>query len=329
MESRFDEIAAFADIGDFIDQPVKTYSSGMMMRLAFAVNTCVDPDILIVDEALSVGDAPFQAKCFRRLRNLIENGVSLLFVSHDIGTVRSICGRALWLKNGKTEMWGDAKEVAREYEKFCWSEQGVKLNSSDSSPTDNVESIKTTFSKTNSAVPATIIDTLLESAEAFSMQYKDRYGIGGLRINNFQLFDTDNTPVKIVKYNQNITAAWLIKSSASIVGQFRIGLRILDLRQDFILSVSDLTGSPDIATKEGEKFIVTITFPANLTHGKYVLNTAIFCILRKEMKSEYDFSTAEIHDSIDNIRPFEVTPNTPIPAVGPIHHSRGYNIIKI
>ncbi|MCC6415467.1 MAG: ABC transporter ATP-binding protein, partial [Opitutaceae bacterium] len=134
MEKRYDEVLAFADIGDFIDQPVKTYSSGMMMRLAFAVNTCVDPEILIVDEALSVGDAPFQAKCFRRLRNLIEEGTTLLFVSHDIGTIRSICSRALWLKNGRTEMWGEAKPVAREYEKFCWAEQGVVMDQTAASP---------------------------------------------------------------------------------------------------------------------------------------------------------------------------------------------------
>jgi ABC-type polysaccharide/polyol phosphate transport system ATPase subunit len=133
IDARFNDITAFADIGDFIDQPVKTYSSGMMVRLAFAVNTCVDPDILIVDEALSVGDAPFQAKCFRRLRQLIDKGVSLLFVSHDIGTVRSICSRALWLKGGRVEMWGEAKEVAREYEKFCWREQGIVFEETDTS----------------------------------------------------------------------------------------------------------------------------------------------------------------------------------------------------
>ena len=109
-DEKYDEIAAFADIGDFLEQPTKTYSSGMLMRLAFAVNTCVDPEILIVDEALGVGDAPFQSKCFKRLRQLINDGTSILFVSHDISTVRSICSRALWLKSGQTEMWGDAKE---------------------------------------------------------------------------------------------------------------------------------------------------------------------------------------------------------------------------
>ncbi len=98
---RFDEIAAFADIGDALDRPVKTYSSGMIMRLAFAVQVLTDPEILIIDEALSVGDFFFQQKCFGYIRSLSENGVTLLFVSHDMGTVRNLCERAIYLKNGQ------------------------------------------------------------------------------------------------------------------------------------------------------------------------------------------------------------------------------------
>ena len=127
IDAKFDDIAAFADIGEFLEQPIKTYSSGMLMRLAFAVNTCIEPEILVVDEALGVGDVPFQSKCYKRLRRLVDDGKSVLFVSHDISTVRSICSRALWLKNGRAELWGDAKTVSKEYERFCWQEQGVVL----------------------------------------------------------------------------------------------------------------------------------------------------------------------------------------------------------
>lgn len=116
-EARFDGIAAFADIGDFIDQPVKTYSSGMMMRLAFAVQTAVDPKILIVDEALSVGDMFFQAKCMARIRKLVDDGVTLLFVSHDVGAVRQLCGRAVLLAEGAVTAIGPTRTVADEYVK--------------------------------------------------------------------------------------------------------------------------------------------------------------------------------------------------------------------
>ncbi|MCK5232398.1 MAG: ABC transporter ATP-binding protein [Desulfobulbaceae bacterium] len=95
-DTRFDDIVAFADIGDFIEQPVKTYSSGMMVRLAFAVIAHVDADILVVDEALAVGDAFFTQKCMRFMRNLMKTG-TVLFVSHDTGSVRNLCTKAIWI----------------------------------------------------------------------------------------------------------------------------------------------------------------------------------------------------------------------------------------
>jgi len=107
--NKFDDIASFADIGDFIDQPVKIYSSGMMMRLAFAVQTILDPNVLIVDEALSVGDAKFQEKCFRKLRMLRENGTTILFVSHDVNAVTSFCDQALLFDAG--QLVGSGKPV--------------------------------------------------------------------------------------------------------------------------------------------------------------------------------------------------------------------------
>lgn len=115
MEARFDEIAAFADIGDFIDQPIKTYSSGMMVRLAFAVQTAVEPEILIVDEALSVGDFFFQQKCFKRIAELRARGTTFLFVSHDLGSVRSLCERTLYLKHGRTVLFGETQPVVAAY----------------------------------------------------------------------------------------------------------------------------------------------------------------------------------------------------------------------
>lgn len=115
MDARFDEIAAFADIGDFIDQPVKTYSSGMMVRLAFAVATSVSPDLLIVDEALSVGDVFFQQKCFKRVHSMMENGVSLLFVSHDTAAVQNLCDRAVLLVQGEQKYAGPPEEAVSRY----------------------------------------------------------------------------------------------------------------------------------------------------------------------------------------------------------------------
>lgn len=113
--ARFDEIEAFAEIGAAIDRLVKTYSSGMVMRLAFAVQVLFDPEILIIDEALSVGDFFFQQKCLGHIRGLCANGVTLLFVSHDMGTVRDICTRAIYLKQGRIDQAGETSTVIQHY----------------------------------------------------------------------------------------------------------------------------------------------------------------------------------------------------------------------
>jgi len=118
MAARFDAIADFAEIGDFIDQPVKIYSSGMIMRLAFAVAAHVDPDILIVDEALSVGDARFQLKCARAIDRFIDQGVTLLFVSHDASLVKRLCHHAILLEHGRVVYAGKPNDVVNLYSKL-------------------------------------------------------------------------------------------------------------------------------------------------------------------------------------------------------------------
>ncbi len=115
MAEKFDEIAAFADIGDFIDEPVKTYSSGMMVRLAFAVQVAVEPDILIVDEALSVGDIFFTQKCFKRIHEIIAKGTTLFFVSHDLTAVQNLCDHGILLHQGKALFMGAPEECVSRY----------------------------------------------------------------------------------------------------------------------------------------------------------------------------------------------------------------------
>ncbi|EOI04943.1 ABC transporter ATP-binding protein [Enterococcus moraviensis ATCC BAA-383] len=118
MEERVDDVIKFADIGDHLYQPVKTYSSGMFVRLAFAVAINVDPDILIVDEALAVGDLEFQLKCMEKFTEIKNSGKTILFVSHDVNSVRRFCDRTFWLKNGEVVEYGDTMDVTTNYENF-------------------------------------------------------------------------------------------------------------------------------------------------------------------------------------------------------------------
>jgi lipopolysaccharide transport system ATP-binding protein len=124
IDDRYEDIIAFADIGGYIEQPVKTYSSGMMVRLAFAVIAHVDADILVVDEALSVGDAFFAQKCMRFLRKFMKTG-TVLFVSHDTSSIKGLCSHALWLEKGQVYQQGSPKEVTELYlEAFYEAQQG-------------------------------------------------------------------------------------------------------------------------------------------------------------------------------------------------------------
>lgn len=118
MDVKVQPIIDFAGIGDFIHQPVKTYSSGMFARLAFAVAINVEPDILIVDETLSVGDTRFQMKCMNRMREMIEGGTTILFVSHDTNTIKRFCNKAVWLNNGSVQDFGDVNKVCDKYLDF-------------------------------------------------------------------------------------------------------------------------------------------------------------------------------------------------------------------
>ncbi|MCI0525406.1 MAG: ABC transporter ATP-binding protein [Acidobacteria bacterium] len=119
MRRRMDVITRFAELEGFLDQPVKTYSTGMLMRLAFASAIHVDPDVLIVDEALSVGDVYFQRKSLDRMEYFRKTGKTVLFVSHDPALIQRFCTRALWLEQGRVAMMGEAKEVVTSYQAFC------------------------------------------------------------------------------------------------------------------------------------------------------------------------------------------------------------------
>ena len=115
IDSRLDQIIEFSELKDFIDNPVRTYSSGMYMRLAFSVAINVDADILLIDEILSVGDQHFQEKCFEKMRELKEEGKTMVFVTHSMESVKNLCDRAVWLYDGQVRMDGNTDEVVKEY----------------------------------------------------------------------------------------------------------------------------------------------------------------------------------------------------------------------
>lgn len=116
LKQKYDEIVEFSELGDFINMPIRNYSSGMLTRLAFSIASLINPEILIVDEILSVGDASFQEKSRKRMLEMMGGGTTVLFVSHDLGQVREMCNKVVWLDHGKVRAYGDTKTVCDEYE---------------------------------------------------------------------------------------------------------------------------------------------------------------------------------------------------------------------
>jgi lipopolysaccharide transport system ATP-binding protein len=199
VEERFDDIAAFADIGEFIEQPVKTYSSGMFVRLAFAVNILSSPDIMIVDEALAVGDMNFQAKCMTALTRIQDNGAAVLFVSHDVGAVKSLCSRGIYLERGTVKIMGNAPDVAEEYIKAMREEMNAEFLQQER-PISNNEDKQALF---NDALPKQLKPVL--NTQAFDKRVADfRYGTGGARILDVQLLDIQEQPINFAHFNQQV-----------------------------------------------------------------------------------------------------------------------------
>jgi lipopolysaccharide transport system ATP-binding protein len=193
IDARFDDIIAFADIGDFIDQPVKTYSSGMTVRLAFAVIAHVDADILVIDEALSVGDAFFNQKCMRFLRKFMENG-TVLFVSHNTGSVINFCQKAIWLNNGVSKYQGEPKTAVQKYlAELYESQQGesVVVPSTDLGnielADEQLKDMRLDFINTTSYRNDIELFSFTSDAASF--------GKGGGNIISVQLLDLKNRPL--------------------------------------------------------------------------------------------------------------------------------------
>jgi lipopolysaccharide transport system ATP-binding protein len=137
IQKRFDEIVAFSEIEEFIDTPVKRYSSGMTVRLGFAVASCIEPDILLVDEVLAVGDASFRQKCIERIKTLLNNGTSLIFVSHDMGLVRAVCERAIYIEHGQVQHTGGSGEIIDLYNQILEKRRIEKMSHSGNASSDS------------------------------------------------------------------------------------------------------------------------------------------------------------------------------------------------
>lgn len=212
IEQRYDDILAFADIGDVLDRPVKTYSSGMLVRLAFAVQVALEPDILIVDEALSVGDYFFQQKCFGRLRKMREDGLTLLFVSHDMGSVRDLCSAAILLRDGKSDFMGDSKVAIRQY-----------LNEPASNTSEST--LAAVVKNTESLLKPDTLDEILKNAIWHIDTTSEKYLTGNFNILAVIIYDEDKNVVSSIPMGGKACISVIFQNRNSESGHLAVTIK--------------------------------------------------------------------------------------------------------
>lgn len=208
INEKMNDILAFADIGDFIEQPVKSYSSGMIVRLAFAIQTQVDPDILIIDEAIAVGDAKFQAKCFDRLKKLKENGTSILLVSHSTEQILTHCSKALLLDNGKQIVFGDTKSVVNTYLDLLF---GKDKSLHFPKPETIFQNTKSSFTITE----LDSIDDLFHTRPGYN-QYEYRWGDGLAVILDYQIEVDGQRFPSVINSGRYVSLEFLIQFKTTL-----------------------------------------------------------------------------------------------------------------
>lgn len=265
MDQKFAEIEQFADIGAHIDQPVKTYSSGMYVRLAFAVQACVEPDVLIVDEALSVGDEKFQRKCFDYIDKLRENGCSILIVTHSTATIEKFCQRAVLIHQGVVQGVGEAKRIVDQYHALLYSDQ------------------KTYLRYVNQELSQQNVDKLQHQEENVRAEEKDSdvkdYPSSeeekGVHITSWNILNQDNEPTEVFRVGESVRISFLISSHRDI-SELQAGLLIRTVEGVSVFGTSTLYHNLNLFNiKNGDNIEAEFEIDLNLCEGTYFITLAI------------------------------------------------------
>lgn len=295
MNAKLDEIISFADIGEFVYQPVKTYSSGMFARLAFAVNAFVEPDILIIDEALSVGDAFFQSKCMDKMRTMIDSGVTVLFVSHDTFAVKNLCSRAFLIQGGKKIMDAPSKEVVEVYRNMLL--QSNKELSTNEQLEEFIAQFKQSHDENNSDKknnPPISAENIEQNKELFQKNAAyNRIQDGRANFENIQLLNLDGEQISEVIFGQEVILRMTVKLNENI-SFLGMGYHIRNSTGiDLIYTDSRFDGMKAIIDgKRGEVYVIDWKFKVELRQELY----DIACVI--STPNDETFSDVNICDFV-------------------------------
>jgi lipopolysaccharide transport system ATP-binding protein len=241
LDGKIDEIEAFAEVGDYFDQPIRTYSTGMQVRVAFAVATCARPEVLIVDESLSVGDAYFQHKSFSRIRDFRQEGTTLLFVSHDRGAIQSLCDRAILLEDGAVIKDGNPEEVMDFYNAII-------------------------AEKENSTVEVKQLDT---------GRVQTRSGTGDALVEKIALYNAKGEAVELISVGEPVELRVTVKV-VHVLETLVFGYGIKDRLGQVMYGTNTWHTKQVIMNPQaGAEYLFAISFPANLGVGSYSVEVAL------------------------------------------------------
>lgn len=288
IDARLDDIISFSELGDYIDNPVRTYSSGMYMRLAFSVAINVDADILLIDEILAVGDANFQAKCYERMLELKAEGVTIVLVTHDTGTVKTFCNRAIWINGGKIAAEGKSIDVVNEYLAYMNQERIEQIQQEKMEEAKKAQAKEQTSQSvadsTSGNVPVeehiaeekTGEDKAGGSPEKLTMDPAAKhFGNQKAVIVSCDFLDEDMKPIEVL----DSAKKWYLKYKIRInepMDELIIGMGIYTLDGFWLFGTNSLLAGQKINVRgKTEEIIIFECSPLRLHNGKYILQVAI------------------------------------------------------
>lgn len=307
IDKRFDDIAAFADIGSFIDQPVKTYSSGMYVRLAFASAIHVEPDILIVDEALAVGDIFFQQKCFRHLEKLREKGTSIIFVSHDTQAVVKLCDRAIILQNGYLKHEGTPADMAAKYIELYYSqfyEETPRKQESQAVLTEETSSLPVTMVSQESVTEFSDLPT------EFTCDFpsSDRYGCAVGLIQGIAVSGSQGNSQSSFEVGEAIILSIKISPHSVELCPLNIGFQLKNRLGQIVVGTNTcMIGKSMNPELFGKSFVCQFKFNLSLFPDRYTISLAV---------AEYNLDAQIVYDWIEGAIVIETCSNRTLEQAG-------------
>jgi ABC-type polysaccharide/polyol phosphate transport system ATPase subunit len=264
MKSKIEDILSFADIGDFVHQPVKMYSSGMFARLAFSVAINVEPEILIVDEALSVGDTRFQQKCYRKFREFQDSNKTILFVTHDTSSIVNYCSRSIWINDGRKEDEGDPKIICKRYMSMMAYDK----------KTENI--VHDLVIKNGNDIIDNLIIKNVDSIQWIDTDGLESFGDKRILITGISLFDANNNAKNLFSGNEEMVIKIKFYSTENI-NNLIPGFTVYDYLGNAVFGANTaLYDNKDVHFKEKNEHIVSFKFIVPLLkNGEYNISPAI------------------------------------------------------